>query len=166
MKKITSFCVDHDHLEKGMYVSREDGDVITYDLRMVKPNQGGYLENAGLHTLEHLFATYVRNTEESDAIVYVGPMGCRTGFYLLTRDTLSRARALALVQETMAFIAPAAGNAATTAIMIWPRPSAMRKHTVRCSESGAQRAWSTHQRERSKCPWVIRKFSEIRGCFF
>ena len=84
MKKITSFCVDHDHLEKGMYVSREDGDVITYDLRMVKPNQGGYLENAGLHTLEHLFATYVRNTEESDAIVYVGPMGCRTGFYLLT----------------------------------------------------------------------------------
>ena len=100
MKKITSFCVDHDHLEKGMYVSREDGDVITYDLRMVKPNQGGYLENAGLHTLEHLFATYVRNTEESDAIVYVGPMGCRTGFYLLTRDTLSRARALALVQET------------------------------------------------------------------
>ena len=97
MKKITSFCVDHDHLEKGMYVSREDGDVITYDLRMVKPNQGGYLENAGLHTLEHLFATYVRNTEESDAIVYVGPMGCRTGFYLLTRDTLSRARALALV---------------------------------------------------------------------
>ena len=67
MKKITSFCVDHDHLEKGMYVSREDGDVITYDLRMVKPNQGGYLENAGLHTLEHLFATYVRNTEESGA---------------------------------------------------------------------------------------------------
>ena len=110
MKKITSFCVDHDHLEKGMYVSREDGDVITYDLRMVKSNQGGYLENAGLHTLEHLFATYVRNTEESDAIVYVGPMGCRTGFYLLTRDTLSRARALALVQETMAFIAAYEGE--------------------------------------------------------
>ena len=110
MKKITSFCVDHDHLEKGMYVSREDGDVITYDLRMVKPNQGGYLENAGLHTLEHLFATYVRNTEESDAIVYVGPMGCRTGFYLLTRtgghpDAVPPADAVRLVQEAMAFIA-------------------------------------------------------------
>lgn len=104
MKKITSFCVDHDHLEKGMYVSREDGDVITYDLRMVKPNQGGYLENAGLHTLEHLFATYVRNTEESDAIVYVGPMGCRTGFYLLTRG-LSPAQALALTVDSFRFMA-------------------------------------------------------------
>lgn len=104
MKKITSFCVDHDHLEKGMYVSREDGDVITYDLRMVKPNQGGYLENAGLHTLEHLFATYVRNTEESDAIVYVGPMGCRTGFYLLTRG-LSPVQALALTVDSFRFMA-------------------------------------------------------------
>ena len=104
MKKITSFCVDHDHLEKGMYVSREDGDVITYDLRMVKPNQGGYLENAGLHTLEHLFATYVRNTEESDAIVYVGPMGCRTGFYLLTRG-LTPAQALSLTVDSFRFMA-------------------------------------------------------------
>ena len=110
MKKITSFCVDHDVLEKGMYISRIDGDVITYDLRMVKPNKGGYLENAGLHTFEHLFATYVRNSAYSDDIIYVGPMGCRTGFYLLTRDHLSHEQALSLVQETMDFIAAYEGE--------------------------------------------------------
>lgn len=110
MKKITSFCVDHDVLEKGMYISRIDGDVITYDLRMVKPNKGGYLENAGLHTFEHLFATYVRNSAYSDDIIYVGPMGCRTGFYLLTRDHLSHEQALSLVQETMDFIAAYEGG--------------------------------------------------------
>lgn len=104
MKTIKSFCVDHDVLKKGMYISRIDGDVVTYDLRMVVPNQGPYLENAGLHTFEHLLATYVRNSSWSDAIVYAGPMGCRTGFYLLTRDTMSHAEALRLVQEAMAFI--------------------------------------------------------------
>ena len=104
------FCVDHDRLEKGMYVSRIDGDVITYDLRMVKPNQGGYLENAGLHTFEHLFATYVRNSKMSEQIIYVGPMGCRTGFYLLTRDTMSKEQALLLVKETLAFIAEFKGE--------------------------------------------------------
>ena len=110
MEKITSFCVDHDHLEKGMYISRIDGDVITYDLRMVKPNQGGYLKNAGLHTFEHLFATYVRNSIASSSILYAGPMGCRTGFYLLTRDDLSKKEALSLVQETLAFIASYEGE--------------------------------------------------------
>ena len=72
MKTIKSFCVDHDVLKKGMYISRIDGDVVTYDLRMVVPNQGPYLENAGLHTFEHLLATYVRNSSWSDAIVYAG----------------------------------------------------------------------------------------------
>lgn len=110
MEKIKSFCVDHDRLEKGMYVSRIDGDVITYDLRMVKPNQGRYLENAGLHTFEHLFATYVRNSKMSEQIIYVGPMGCRTGFYLLTRDTMSKEQALLLVKETLAFIAEFKGE--------------------------------------------------------
>ena len=84
MKRIASFCVDHDQLEKGMYISRIDGDVITYDIRMKKPNGGDYLSNGALHTIEHLFATYVRNSVYSNSIIYVGPMGCRTGFYLLT----------------------------------------------------------------------------------
>ena len=69
MRKITSFCVDHDKLLKGMYISRVDGDVITYDLRMVTPNQPPYLDRKGLHTFEHLFAIYVRNSMYSDQII-------------------------------------------------------------------------------------------------
>ena len=94
MKRIESFCVNHDKLTPGMYVSRIDGDAITYDVRMVVPNAGVYLENDGIHTFEHLFATYVRNTADSDNILYVGPMGCRTGFYFITRDKISKARAI------------------------------------------------------------------------
>lgn len=104
MNKITSFCINHDILPKGMYVSRIDNDIITYDLRMVVPNAGVYLDNDGLHTFEHLFATFVRNSKYSDAIIYAGPMGCRTGFYFLTRDTLSKEEAIVLVQDTMNFI--------------------------------------------------------------
>lgn len=83
MKTIASFTVNHDTLKRGMYISRVDGDVITYDIRMKVPNnpEQDYLEDNALHTFEHLFATYVRNTSASDAVVYVGPMGCRTGFY-------------------------------------------------------------------------------------
>ena len=103
MKKIASFTINHDTLEKGMYISRIDGDVVTYDIRMKKPNGGDYFDMASAHTLEHLFATYARNSEHGDKIVYVGPMGCRTGFYLLTRDTLSYENAIALVKESMAF---------------------------------------------------------------
>ncbi len=103
MKKIASFTVNHDLLERGMYISRVDGDVVTYDIRMKKPNGGDYLDMSAAHTLEHLFATYARNSAHGEEIVYVGPMGCRTGFYLLTRDTLSRAAAIALVKESMAF---------------------------------------------------------------
>lgn len=110
MKTIASFTVDHDKLEKGMYVSRVDGDVITYDIRMVKPNCGVYIPGPALHTFEHLFATYVRNSEYSDQIIYVGPMGCRTGFYFLTRDTLAKERAIALVRECFAYIAAFEGK--------------------------------------------------------
>ena len=110
MEKITSFCIDHDILQKGMYVSRIDGDIITYDLRMVKPNSGKYLDNDGLHTFEHLFATYVRNSKYSDAVIYAGPMGCRTGFYFLTRDSLSKKQAIQLVKDTMTFIADYEGE--------------------------------------------------------
>lgn len=110
MKTIASFTVDHDKLEKGMYVSRVDGDVITYDIRMVKPNGGVYLPNPAMHTFEHLFATYVRNSAFSDQIIYVGPMGCRTGFYFLTRDAMSGEQAVALVRECFAFIAAFEGK--------------------------------------------------------
>ena len=103
MKKIASFTVNHDVLEKGMYVSRIDGDVITFDIRMKKPNGGDYLQMSAAHTLEHLFATYARNSRFGEQIIYVGPMGCRTGFYLLVRDTMTYADAIALVQESMAF---------------------------------------------------------------
>jgi S-ribosylhomocysteine lyase len=96
--------VNHDVLEKGMYVSRIDGDVVTYDVRMKRPNQGDYLPNGAMHTFEHLFATYARNSEFADDVIYVGPMGCRTGFYLLLRDNVSRADAIRLMQEVLAFV--------------------------------------------------------------
>ena len=104
MQKIASFQVNHDYLEKGMYVSRIDGDVITYDIRMKKPNGGDYLTPDGMHTFEHLFATFARNGEYADSVLYVGPMGCRTGFYLLLRDRVSKADAIGLVKASMAFI--------------------------------------------------------------
>lgn len=110
MKRIASFAVDHDKLQKGMYVSRIDGDVVTYDIRMKKPNGGDYLPNGAMHTIEHLFATYARNSGWGDRVIYVGPMGCRTGFYLLLRDSVSREQALELVRSSMAFIADFEGK--------------------------------------------------------
>ena len=104
MKRIASFSVNHDKLEKGMYVSRIDGDVVTYDIRMKKPNGGDYLSNGALHTFEHLFATYARNSEDSEQVIYVGPMGCRTGFYFLVRDIMSRQKALELVRRSLRFV--------------------------------------------------------------
>lgn len=104
MKKIASFTVNHDKLEKGMYISRIDGDVVTYDIRMKKPNGGDYFTMSAAHTMEHLFATYARNSAQGDKVLYVGPMGCRTGFYLLVRDSLSHENAIAMVRESMAFI--------------------------------------------------------------
>jgi len=105
MKTIASFTVNHDKLEKGIYVSRIDGDVVTYDIRMKKPNGGDYLSNGAMHTFEHLFATYARNSTLSESVIYVGPMGCRTGFYFLLRGTVSRDEALRLVRESFHFIA-------------------------------------------------------------
>ncbi len=100
MNKIASFTVDHDTLEAGMYVSRIDGDIITYDLRFVKPNTPPFLENKALHSVEHLFATYARNSRFADHVIYFGPMGCRTGFYLIVRD-LSNKDTITLVKETL-----------------------------------------------------------------
>lgn len=75
MERIASFCVDHTKLDRGMYLSRQDGDVLTWDIRMKKPNQGDYLTTGAAHTLEHLFATYARNSAYKDGVIYVGPMG-------------------------------------------------------------------------------------------
>ena len=104
MKTIASFTVNHDILEKGIYVSRIDGDAVTYDIRMKRPNQGDYLSTGGMHTIEHLFATYARNSALSSEVIYVGPMGCRTGFYLIVRDSVDKTQVLELVRDSMRFI--------------------------------------------------------------
>ena len=94
----------------SLYVSRIDGDVVTYDIRMKSPNGGDYLTDGAMHTVEHLFATFARNSEFGDHVIYVGPMGCRTGFYLLLRNSVSGAQAIDLVRKSMAFIANYAGE--------------------------------------------------------
>ena len=86
MERIKSFQINHNILEPGFYISREDDNVITYDLRTRKPNAGDYMDNATMHSLEHMFATYSRNSKVSDKVVYFGPMGCQTGFYFLVKD--------------------------------------------------------------------------------
>lgn len=83
IKKIASFTVDHEKLRPGIYISRRDGDVVTYDMRTRVPNTGDLMDNSTMHSFEHMFATFVRNSEISDSVVYFGPMGCQTGFYLL-----------------------------------------------------------------------------------
>ena len=85
-KKIASFEVNHDKITEGIYVSRIDGDITTYDMRTREPNKGDYMSNVAMHTVEHMFATFVRNSEIGKDVIYFGPMGCRTGFYLLVRN--------------------------------------------------------------------------------
>ncbi len=87
VRKIASFTVDHDKLEPGLYISRVDGNVTTYDLRTRKPNMGDYMDNLTMHSVEHMFATYIRSSSIGSKVLYFGPMGCQTGFYLLVADT-------------------------------------------------------------------------------
>ena len=103
MERIASFTVDHNKLDRGMYISRVDGEVTTYDIRTRKPNVEEVMENGAIHTLEHLFATFVRNSKFKDNIIYFGPMGCRTGFYFLTTG-MTHGEALKLTQDALAFI--------------------------------------------------------------
>lgn len=98
MKKIASFFVNHDKLLPGIYLSRVDGDVVTYDIRLVRPNCPPYLPNPVLHTIEHLFATFARNSAFSDHVIYFGPMGCRTGFYFLVSG-MEHQDVIALIQD-------------------------------------------------------------------
>ena len=91
MQKIASFTVDHRLIKEWIYISRIDGDITTYDVRMRKPNTGDVMSNALMNSFEHLFATFMRNGRLSESVVYVGPMGCQTGFYLLVRDANNKA---------------------------------------------------------------------------
>lgn len=110
MERIASFSIDHTRLEKGMYISRTDfGDIVSYDVRMKRPNKGDYLSTEAAHTFEHLFATYVRNSRFKDHIVYVGPMGCLTGCYFITKD-LPHQDALDLTREAMQFVVAFEGD--------------------------------------------------------
>jgi S-ribosylhomocysteine lyase len=106
MNKIASFTVNHNVLTEGLYLSRTDGergDIVTYDIRVTKPNVPPYLDNAGVHTMEHLFATYVRNSAWKDNVIYFGPMGCLTGFYFIVQGMCGDA-VINLVLHAMDFI--------------------------------------------------------------
>ena len=103
MERIASFNVDHNVLVPGLYLSRVDGNVTTFDMRFKKPNTGDLLTNAEMHSCEHIMATFLRNSAHKDAIIYFGPMGCQTGFYFLFDNTkLSNAQAIELLKETVA----------------------------------------------------------------
>ncbi len=109
MKKIASFTIDHTRLLPGVYVSRKDfvgSEVITtFDLRMTRPNFEPTMNTAEMHTIEHLAATYLRNHPTfADKTIYFGPMGCRTGFYLLLAGDYTSRDVLPLIIETFEFI--------------------------------------------------------------
>jgi len=109
MEKITSFTIDHIKLQPGLYVSRKDKvgaeTVTTFDLRLTKPNDEPVMNTAEVHTIEHLAATFLRNEQKwKDRVLYFGPMGCRTGFYLLLAGDLSSVEVRPLVLECFRFI--------------------------------------------------------------
>ena len=115
MKKIASFTIDHIRLKPGIYVSRKDnvnGSVITtFDIRMTSPNDEPVMNTAEVHTIEHLGATFLRNHEEwQDRVIYFGPMGCRTGFYLLLAGDYTSRDIVPLMQEMYSFIASFEGD--------------------------------------------------------
>ena len=99
-QKIASFTIDHNKLTPGIYVSRVDGDVVTYDLRTRNPNSGDYMDNSTMHSVEHMIATYIRSSELKDDIIYFGPMGCQTGFYLLVRNG-DNEKVLAVIKDVL-----------------------------------------------------------------
>lgn len=110
MKRIASFEVDHDILTKGMYLSRKDGDVVTYDIRMKVPNAGDYLSDGAMHTFEHLFATYARNSAYSDQVVYVGRWDAAQASTFWCAIRWPHAESIRLVQEAFAFIRDFSGK--------------------------------------------------------
>ena len=115
MEKITSFTIDHIKLQPGLYVSRVDAvgneKITTFDLRLTSPNEEPVMNTAEMHTIEHLAATYLRNEPLwKEKILYFGPMGCRTGFYLLVAGQWSSAEILPLVRDCFRFVADFRGD--------------------------------------------------------
>lgn len=115
MEKITSFTIDHIRLQPGVYVSRKDKvgneTVTTFDLRLTSPNDEPVMNTAEVHTIEHLAATFLRNDANwKEKILYFGPMGCRTGFYLLVAGNYSSADVLPLVTECFRFVGSFTGD--------------------------------------------------------
>jgi S-ribosylhomocysteine lyase len=109
MHKISSFTVNHLTLLPGLYVSRKDRlkdvTLTTFDLRFTRPNVEPVMDTAGVHAIEHLGATYLRNNPDwKDKVIYFGPMGCRTGFYLILADDLEPLQAMGLVKNLLQFI--------------------------------------------------------------
>ena len=107
MNQIESFCIDHEKLMPGLYVSRRDnlgGEVTTFDIRLLRPNKSNVFDTGAMHTIEHIGATYLRNTIRRDEIIYFGPMGCRTGFYLVMFGQLFPFDVLRLVKDMFSFI--------------------------------------------------------------
>ena len=112
-KKIASFSVNHDFIDEGIYISRIDGDITTYDLRTRKPNMGDYMDNLTMHSVEHMIATFIRSSEIGERVIYFGPMGCQTGFYLLVRDAANSEVLSALIsclEKTVAHDGDIFGN--------------------------------------------------------
>ena len=113
MKRIASFSVDHDKILPGMYISRIDDDITTFDLRTRRPNAGSFMSTRTMHSVEHMLATYMRNGEIGDKVIYFGPMGCQTGFYLLTRDVAPervRKALLTALRAVLTHTGPMFGN--------------------------------------------------------
>ena len=109
LERIASFSVNHDYIDEGIYISRIDGDITTYDMRTRKPNMDEYMDNLTMHSVEHMFATYIRNGDIGKDVIYFGPMGCQTGFYLLVRGR-DDARVLRAVIEALKGIASHKGG--------------------------------------------------------
>ena len=115
MEKIASFTIDHIKLQPGIYVSRKDHigteTLTTFDLRMTSPNEEPVMNTAEMHTIEHLAATFLRNHADwKERVVYFGPMGCRTGFYLILAGDLESRDIVPLMQEMYQFIAKFEGE--------------------------------------------------------
>ena len=156
MERIASFTVNHDVLTPGLYLSRRDGSVTTFDLRFKKPNTGDLLTNAQMHSVEHIIATALRNSPQKDAVIYFGPMGCQTGFYFLfDSQRLTDAQAIDLLRQVFAQGAvwnacPASppASAATTTIWTWRWPGNAAPSTPASSTAGRWKSWSIRNKGR------------------
>ena len=161
MERIASFTVDHTVLTPGLYLSRRDGNVVTFDLRFKKPNTGDLLSNSEMHSVEHVVATLLRNSEHKDAVVYFGPMGCQTGFYFLfDGNQLTNSQAIALLQDVFPMAQPitslcpaaAPSSAATIKTSVCRRPKPAAHGTAVSSPRGRKKSWFIPQNNAEKVP--------------